>query len=82
VPAADGVGVVISADAVGSAVPRSAMSAERTRLKGLSTSAAHTRLAQDFPGSSIDIRTGPPWVPWLPLFADHINVRVSVQQPR
>jgi hypothetical protein len=80
VPAADGVGVVISADAVGYAVPKTTMSAVRARLKGLSASAAHSRLARDFPGSSIDVRVGPQWVPLLPLFPDHINVRLSVQQ--
>lgn len=79
--AADGVGVVISADAVGSAVPQTAMSTLRIRLKGLSAAAAERRLAHDFPGSSIEIRTGPGWAPLLPLFADHITVRVSVPAP-
>jgi hypothetical protein len=78
VPAADGVGVVISADAVGYAVPQTAISGLRARVKGLSVAAAERRLAHDFPGSSIAIRTGPGWAPLLPLFADHIIVRVSV----
>ncbi|HEX7262873.1 MAG TPA: baseplate J/gp47 family protein [Candidatus Dormibacteraeota bacterium] len=78
VPAADGVGVVISADAVGIAVPQTAMSALRARLTGMSAAAAERRLAHDFPGSSIQIHASPGWAPLLPLFADHITVRVSV----
>ena len=75
----DSSGAMIVADAVGYAVPSPSRSTVRTRLRGLSLSEALKRLRHDFPGSSIDIRTKPLALPWLPLVSDHINLTVIVE---
>ncbi len=72
-------GVLIMADAVGYALPNLSTATVRARLKGLSLSDARSRLRHDFPGSSIDIRTKPLALPWLPLVADHISLTVVVK---
>jgi hypothetical protein len=76
---ADSPEVTVSAAAVGYALPNLSMPAERARLKGLSIADAQGRLSRDFPGSSIDIRTQPFALPWLPLTGGHINLTVVVE---
>ncbi len=79
VQTADSPDVVVSASAVGYAVPKVAMSTVRARLKGRSVSDANTLLRQDFPGSSIDIRTKPLALPWLPMVGGNINLTMVIE---
>jgi hypothetical protein len=78
VPAAKTTDLVITADAVGYAVPTVSMSSLQAALKGLSPSDARSRLRHDFPNSTVDLRMTPFALPWLPIIANHINVTVVV----
>jgi hypothetical protein len=77
--AGSGTNFVIAAHAVGFAEPKTSISTERDRLKGLGLSDAYARLRHDFPGSEIDIHTRPLALPWLPLMTDHINLTMVVE---
>jgi hypothetical protein len=77
--AGTGTNLVITAHAVGFAVPSLSSRTERDRLKGLSTSDAYASLRHDYPGSAVDISTKPLALPWLPLITDHINLTMVVQ---
>lgn len=75
-----GSGATVSADAVGYAVPKLSAANLRSQLAGLPMSAADWRIRHQFPGSSVEIRSTPLQLPWLPVRSENINVTLTVQQ--
>jgi hypothetical protein len=71
--------VLVTADAVGYALPKISTSKVSAKLTGLSLSDAHSRLGHDFPGSFVEIRTRPLAMPWLPLLAEHISLAITIE---
>lgn len=77
--AVQGGAATVSVDAVGYAVPKVSTQSIRRQLTGLGTADAYARLRQQFPGSSVEVRTTPLQLPWLPVMVDHITVTLTVQ---
>jgi len=66
----------LTASASGYSTPVLDSRALTLALRGESLSQATARLQQDVPGSTVDIRTAPFVMPWLPMLADHISLAV------
>jgi len=74
--------VLVTGKADGFVVPKLSPQALRTQIRGLSPAEATRSLQRSEPGSQVEIRISPSWVPWLPIIEDHISLTVVVEQAR
>jgi hypothetical protein len=71
--------VTITGSSVGYVVPNVKTRALTIQLRGMTLSEARNRLQRSVPNSSVEIRTTPVSMPWLPMFADHIALNVVLE---
>lgn len=70
-------GVTVSGDAGGYEAQRVSTAGLSARLRGLDLHMALAEAHAAIPGSSVDVRTSPASVPWLPMNPAHIEVVVQ-----
>jgi len=70
--------VTITGSSVGYAVPNVSTHTLAMQLRGTSLGEARNRIQHRMPNTTVDIRITPVTLPWLPMFADHISLDVSV----
>ncbi len=70
--------VTITGSAVGYAVPNVSAHTLAMQLRGTSLGEARNRIQHRMPNTAVDIRITPFSLPWLPMFADHISLDVSL----
>ncbi len=70
--------VTITGSAVGYAVPNVSTTTLAMQLRGTSLGEARNRIQHRMPNTAVDIRITPFALPWLPMFADHISLNVSL----
>jgi len=70
--------VTITGSSVGYAVPNVSTHTLALQLRGTSLGEARNRIQHRMPNTAVDIRITPVTLPWLPMFADHISLDVSV----
>jgi hypothetical protein len=70
--------VTITGSSVGYAVPNVSTHTLALQLRGTSLGEARNRIQHRMPNTVVDIRITPVTLPWLPMFADHISLDVSV----
>jgi hypothetical protein len=73
--------VTVNGTALGFIMPKLSTDALRARIRGLTPTEARKSLERTVPGSTVEIRISPVAVPWLPLVAEHIAIKVLVQPP-
>jgi hypothetical protein len=70
--------VTITGSSVGYAVPNVSAHTLAMQLRGTSLGEARNRIQHRMPNTGVDIRITPLALPWLPMFADHISLDVSL----
>jgi hypothetical protein len=68
--------MTVTGSATGYVIPRLAEQSLRNQIASLSPRLARERVLRAVPGGTVDIRTWPIDMPWLPYIADHIDFAV------
>jgi hypothetical protein len=71
--------VVVTAKADAFLIPKLSPQSLSSQVRGLGPAEAAKSLQRAAPGSLVDIRISPAWVPFLPIIGDHISVTVIVE---
>ncbi len=74
--------VLVTGEADGFVIPKLSPQSVSAQVRGLSPAEGVRSLQRTAPGSRVEIRISPSWVPWLPIIADQISLTVVVEPAR